>query len=108
MNKITSLDELAARVRLGIMINHVPGFADAFMASMAGKKDYRTLCERKLARMVLGRDHITTDDVIYDSNGRVEEIGGQKVQGYNAGLMPERVGDRRIIYGLFGMPVGLG
>ena len=101
-----SIKEIPLDLRTQLLIESVPGFAEATTAFLAGVTDYRRHCERRLAKLVLGRDPITTQDVTY-SHGRIVEIGGQRVEGYTLSLMPERVGGRQVVYGILSTPLSL-
>lgn len=104
MDKKESLEEMAANVKFGMMLRSVPGFREAVLSLMAGETHLD--CEKMLSTLVLGREPITTKDVRYGACGRIAEIGGQKVEGYNIYGMPVAVGGKKIKYGLFGIPVG--
>lgn len=96
--------KMPPRLRLGIAMAFFP---DATINFLAGNDNYRQTSEKKLARMVLGRDPVMADDVNYDGLGRIMEIGGKKVEGYTPGLMPVKIGGKRIEYGPFDTPIKL-
>lgn len=99
-----SFEEQTARLKARMVMAHFPELALEYLSGTT--HDYREVCETRLARMVLGRAITATGDVEYDSFGRISAIGGQKVEGYTAGLMPVSVGGREIRYSLFGTPIG--
>ena len=95
------LAKLTARVKMGALLYSVPGFQDALLAYLAGTGIDPA---RKLAKAILGRDPIYTDDVRYE-DGRIFQIGSNRVSGYTPQGYPAKIGGRRVEYGIFGIPV---
>ena len=102
--EINELRELTASLKLSIILREVPGGVDLYLAYLAGVTDYREHMIKKLARAILKRDPIYTDDIKYE-DGRVSEIGGWKVNEHTRSGMPARINGRKVEYGIFGTPV---
>lgn len=70
--------------------------------------DLMELMGRSLLEL-LARENIPLKggDIIYDSLGRIIIVGGQKIDSYTLFGTPASVGGKWIVYGWFGMPVGI-